>query len=62
MFLTNTSPMPFVSPGTRFVASLSNATNEPSSEIDAMYELSFPGVPSAAALTSSTTPVQRSAR
>src|SRR5213592_1820721 len=57
---TNTSVLPFVSPATRLVAVLWNATKRPSAERAAPALAALPSVPSEATLTRSVVPVCRS--
>jgi len=57
---TNTSVLPFVSPATRLVAVLWNATKRPSAERAAPALAALPSVPSEATLTRSVMPVCRS--
>src|SRR5207249_1811396 len=59
---TNTSVVPFVSPATRLVASLWNATKRPSAESAGPKLTLLPSVPSEATLTRTVRPVGRPGR
>src|SRR5438552_10226937 len=57
---TNTSVTPLVSPGTRLVASLGNATKRPSAEMAGAKLVPFASAPAEETLTRSVVPVTRS--